>query len=190
MRLKFRQNNKLQQAGFTILVAVVTASILLIIAMSIGGIALKEQVLSTSGKESQVAFFAADSAMECALYWDQKKGVFAPNQDGGLPQNITASVDCNNNGSISVAYQTISSSGAGAFQYSYSFTENGISINGGTGTTCAQAVVTKTKYPAGSRDKNDNLLDPTKIYTTVNTYGYSTCGASLNRLERGIIANY
>jgi hypothetical protein len=38
-------NHKNTKRGFTILVAVVTAGILLIVAMSIGGIALKEQVL-------------------------------------------------------------------------------------------------------------------------------------------------
>ena len=80
-----KKNNNNSQRGFTILVAVITAGILLIIAMSIGGIALKEKILSASSKDSQIAFYAADTAMECALYWDQKKGVFTPDINGELP---------------------------------------------------------------------------------------------------------
>lgn len=185
MFLKFKKNNKSHKDGFTILVAVVTASILLIIAMSIGGIALKEQVLSASGKESQVAFFAADTAMECALYWDQKVGVFAPDQNGN-PPSTPPSVGCNNN---SLVPATASSFSVGDTQYSYSFVEENIPVGNGSRTTCAQ--VTVTKYVNDSSfDGNGVARDPTRVYTTIAAYGYNTCNASLNRLERGIIANY
>ncbi|MES3005801.1 MAG: pilus assembly PilX N-terminal domain-containing protein [Patescibacteria group bacterium] len=58
--------------GFTLFIALIVSSILLSIGYSIGNIILKQLQLSTSGKESQVAFYAADSAAECALYWDRK----------------------------------------------------------------------------------------------------------------------
>lgn len=56
--------------GIALLIAVVAVSALLLIALAISDIAYKEQILSYSGKESKVAFYAADSGMECLLYHD------------------------------------------------------------------------------------------------------------------------
>lgn len=60
------------QRGFTLFIALIVTSILLTVGFSIGNIILRQLRLSTSGRESQVAFYAADSASECALYWDRK----------------------------------------------------------------------------------------------------------------------
>src|SRR5690606_31977989 len=37
----------------------------------------KQIVLSSTARQSQYAFYAADSAMECALYWDQRENAFS-----------------------------------------------------------------------------------------------------------------
>lgn len=58
--------------GITLLIAVLTASLMLSISLSIFNIALKELVISSSGKDSHTAFYAADSGIECALYWDYR----------------------------------------------------------------------------------------------------------------------
>lgn len=58
--------------GFTLFIALIVSSILLAVGFSIGNIILKQLQLSTAGRESQIAFYAADSAAECALYWDRK----------------------------------------------------------------------------------------------------------------------
>jgi Tfp pilus assembly protein PilX len=58
--------------GFTLFIALIVSSILLAIGFSLGNIILKQIQLSTAGRESQIAFYAADSASECALYWDRK----------------------------------------------------------------------------------------------------------------------
>ncbi len=65
------------QRGFTLLLAVFVAGLLLTIALAISGITLKELLLSSAGRESQFAFYAADSGAECALYWDLKANAFA-----------------------------------------------------------------------------------------------------------------
>lgn len=59
-----------QSAGFTILLAALVASLVLSLGVSIFSIARKSITLSTLGRDSQYAFYAADSAAECALYWD------------------------------------------------------------------------------------------------------------------------
>lgn len=61
-----------RKKGFTLFIALIVSSILLAVGFSIGNIILKQLKLSTAGKESQLAFYAADSASECAMYWDRK----------------------------------------------------------------------------------------------------------------------
>lgn len=57
--------------GFVILFVVLIASIILLIGAGIFTISLKQNILSSTAKESQLAFTAADTAVECALYYDQ-----------------------------------------------------------------------------------------------------------------------
>lgn len=79
INLKLKENK--QSKGFTLLVAMIVTALILAIGFSIGNIILKELALSSSGRRSQVAFYAADSIAECALYWDKKdaKGNTADN---------------------------------------------------------------------------------------------------------------
>lgn len=58
------------RTGFVLLYAVMTASIVLAVGVSIISIALKQLSISTLGRESQYAFYAANTGAECALYWD------------------------------------------------------------------------------------------------------------------------
>lgn len=61
-----------QQKGFTLFYAVLTASLLLAIGIAIFNITFKELILSSGARESANAFYAADTGLECALYWDLK----------------------------------------------------------------------------------------------------------------------
>lgn len=58
--------------AFTLFVSLLVASLLLAIGFSVGNILLKQLLLSSSGSGTQVAFYAADSAAECTLFWDRK----------------------------------------------------------------------------------------------------------------------
>lgn len=60
------------QRGFTILFAVLIASILLAIGIAIFDITVRELRLSSVARESQFAIYAAETGVECALYWDSK----------------------------------------------------------------------------------------------------------------------
>lgn len=65
------------QRGFTLLIAVVLTTVLLSVGFALLDIAYKQIVLSSTARNSQYAFYAADSAMECALYWDQQRNAFS-----------------------------------------------------------------------------------------------------------------
>lgn len=67
------QNIK-KNKGFVILFAVTISSILLAIALGVSNIALKEVKFGTSARETNNAFFAADTGIECALINDKAGG--------------------------------------------------------------------------------------------------------------------
>ena len=63
--------------GFTILFAVLTSSLLLAIGVAIFNLTYRELLLSSSARDSQFAIYAADTGVECALYWDSLGQAFA-----------------------------------------------------------------------------------------------------------------
>lgn len=68
--------------GIALFIAVITAGVLLLIAVAISDLSYKEQIITTSAKESKEAFYAADTGLECALYWDAIQGAFVGNTSG------------------------------------------------------------------------------------------------------------
>lgn len=80
-------------AGFTLLLAALAGSLLFSAGIAIANIALRELALSSAGRESQFAFYAADTGAECALYWDRQKSIFdgSPDSFTCAGRNITPS---------------------------------------------------------------------------------------------------
>ncbi|MEJ0053933.1 MAG: hypothetical protein WDN10_04405 [bacterium] len=152
--------------AFTLLISVVFTSVVLAVGLSLAVLAYKDVVLSSSAKASAYAFYAADSALECALYADQKEGAFdydvpAPSITcGGVGYPITPVAK-----NSSTSTMTVPDTASGAF----------IRLDGGT--TCAAITVFKGAPPAGH----------TQIFAT----GYSSCNMSDPRLlERGLRSFY
>ncbi len=73
--------------GFALLISVIFMSVMLSIGLALGSLGYKQQTLSSSAIRSQYAFYAADSALECALYADQQQGLFAfkPDTNASVP---------------------------------------------------------------------------------------------------------
>lgn len=69
-KIKTKDYSPKTNKGFVLILAVIISSILLSVGLSMFSVALKELILSASGRDSQLSFYAADSAIECALYWD------------------------------------------------------------------------------------------------------------------------
>ena len=132
--------------GFTLLYAVLVSSILLAIGIAIFEITVRELRLSSIVRESEYAFYAADSGVECALYWDvyaSTTRVFYP----GTPQDITC------------GGQTISSVGGAAYGVSNTFSAAIPDAN-----RCASVTITKTALNS----------DPTPpVSTVIDVRGYN-----------------
>ena len=82
-----KTTGKENERGFTLLLAALVASIVLALGTSIFGLVQKELILSSISRDSQYAFYAADSGAECALYWDVRKGLFSTSNNP--PTEIT-----------------------------------------------------------------------------------------------------
>lgn len=54
-------------------------SVMLTLGLALGSLGYKQEVLASSSVDSQYAFYAADAALECALYADQQQNLFAYN---------------------------------------------------------------------------------------------------------------
>lgn len=76
------KNLKKNNSGIALLISVLVSSIFFVIAAAVFKIALIEFILSATGKESQFAFYAADTGAECALYWDSKYPVVSGDNSG------------------------------------------------------------------------------------------------------------
>ncbi len=109
--------------GFVILFAVTLSAMLLAIALGVSNIALKELNFSTSARDANDAFFAADTGVECALINDKStSNVFL--QSGG-----PLTMSCLNR---TITFTSLSPS--------WNFILSGL---GSTGQGCANVTVTK-----------------------------------------------
>lgn len=107
-----RENKKQQHSkGFTLFVALIVSSMLLAVGFSLSNIILKQLIFSNSGRESQLAFYAADSGAECALYWDRKdmlgyttyEGAFATSSATADKLNILCGMGMESDGAEATA---------------------------------------------------------------------------------------
>ena len=77
--------------GFTLFVAMVVMGTLLLVAIGMSTLAVKQGVISTSARESQLAFYAADTGVECAIYWDVKN----PSGFSAFSTSTGSTISCN-----------------------------------------------------------------------------------------------
>lgn len=118
----------MQPRAFTLLMSVLIASILLALGYEIYNLAIKEVALSSSGRESQFAFFAADTGVECALWADAQLDAFATSSEATV-----VDLDCGNVPSL-LTRDTVGSDYITTFQ---------ITLGGGQHMQCVDVIVTR-----------------------------------------------
>lgn len=131
--------------GFTLILALIIASIILVIGLGVADLVLREIQISGSGRDSLMAFFASDSGVECVLYWDLVNHAFATT-------STSSTINC---GDSSRTKNFDPSSGLTTFMVYY-----------GNG-TCASVTVDKNTFPlttVSSYGRNTcNLSDPRRV---------------------------
>lgn len=156
------KNNK----AFVLLFAVTLSAILLSVALGVSNIAFKEVKFSTSAKDTNDAFFAADTGIECAAYYDR------PYDASIESQNINAFTGSSSFvGPMTCAGTSTSLVSSSAFLWN--FTVNGLGIGG---QSCAKVTVDKTYM--------DNTPEHNHTYTIITSDGYSNCSPTSNTVQR------
>lgn len=152
----------MNKKGFTLFLAMVVTGTLLLIATGMVSLAVKQSFISVSGRESQLAFYAADSGLECAIYWDIRNpsGASAFNIDTGT--EIECNRDANNPGNR----WTVGGSSVSKFTIYFA-----------PEPSCAEVIVTKS-------------VNGEVTSTTIESRGYNTCGSFARKVERAVRATY
>ena len=134
---------------------------------------------SSYSRESQFSFYAADSGIECAMYWDMKENAFATSTATN-PQ--TQNIQC---GNTSIIPNIISEDGSDA-TLTFNVPLNDASNNGTPQPYCAIVTIEKTD-PSGSGSSA----------TTIDSRGYNVCDSSgtpvygnPNLVERALEVSY
>lgn len=163
--------------GFTLLLAALVASVALALGSSIYTIVSKELELSSIGQNSQYAFYAADTAAECALYWDSRTDEH-PNTFATSSQSsgTAASVSCDG----VIAPITIASKSANGATSTFEMDSLFKDVSSGY---CADVTVAKSLNQSTGAEN-----------TFIETNGYSVaCNAidtAPNALQRSVELRY
>lgn len=178
------------RGGFTIFFAVLVSSLALAVGVAIYDLVSRELVLSQTTTQSQYAIFAADTGVECALYWDSK---YVPPIANGFtsifaayPRSVTGLVEgvamCNG--------QDIYQYGNGTPPNPYTLPTTGWG-NWTQGSTTDTVTTTYTlDLPPGCA-----VVQVTKVgnpaQTTIVSRGYNTCAKTgVVRIERALQISY
>lgn len=157
------KKNKKLNSGYSLLVAIVTTSLLIIVSFAVLNVAIRQTIIAKSNQESQYAYYNAESGIECAIYWDLKNS----SGSSAFATETPSTIFCNG--------QTLANMGGGGNTNATStFTLTPMSPKG-----CVIVKVGKVKTPA------DYGL------TRIESYGYNTCTAgAIKKVERGITITY
>jgi len=155
----FKNTNK--QSGFTLFIAMVVTGTLLVVSTGLVSLAYKQSLISSSGRSSQYAFYAADTGMDCAIYWDIKN----PSGQSAFATSTGSTIHCNRDASNPGNEWVVGGSSVSTISR----------INFLPEPFCAIVTVTK----------NDNGT------TQIDSRGYNTCdGVDSRRVERAVRARY
>ncbi len=166
MKQKIRKINKASYGsqGFVILFAMLISSIILLISSGIFNIVKKQVVLSSYARESQKAFYAADAALDCALFNDISPLIASSSFSVITPADTQ--IECGG-GTISVDYlDSTGGTNNGEFDFPFVFRYYGLqnlANNDYVGSGCAYVLVEKEGISGSS------------FNTRITASGFNTC---------------
>jgi hypothetical protein len=174
---------RVRSRGFTLLMAALVSSIVLALGASIFTLAKKEVMLSSLGRDSQFAFYSADQAAECALYWDARWSYFGTSTPTAyLPPNDPV---CDGQ-HWTPPGGTRTGGEPGTYPYSVTFqyapSSAGVSY-------CADVVVYKCDGVITTNSSGNFVCTPSVppvIHTTIHADGFNTSCGSLTTNPRAL----
>lgn len=156
----------MKNRGFTIFVAVIIVGTITFVAAGIISLAVRHLQIANSGESSQHAFYAADSGIECALYWDVRN----PSGQSAFSTTTGTMINCNRDANNLGNQWVVGGNAAGLSTINR--------INFLPDPYCAIVTVNKA-YVSGV------------LTTTIESKGYNTCDlTNPRRVERAVRATY
>jgi hypothetical protein len=170
MKKFFKKKNKTSSAqgysaskkGFALLFTVLVISIILAIGLGISDVTYKQTILSSLARNSQLAFYQADSGVECGMYFDVQGGIF--------PRGTTAADAASKDPTIYCGDNTLTFTPASSHDDYFVYTEQ---TPNGTD-PCYSVTFDKT--------------DP--VHNSVSSRGLSTCINTAQQVERALNVTY
>ena len=162
------------QAGFTLLLAALISSVVLALGISIFEIALKQINLSSMGRDSQFAFYAADTGAECALYWDVRSDIHPDTFATSSASSAMSPISCDEASVTPTLFSADLNSAISTFQFEPS-------------DRCAQVSVQKCEAECDPVNYPD-------IHTIIHADGFNTTcatiGSNTRSLQRSVELHY
>ena len=172
------KNNK----GFTLLFASLIVSLILSIGLAIARISLSQIILSSAGKESQKAFYNADSGIECALYYEYNE-----RRPGDTPYFATSTISaplgglaCAGMNAVNISTEKESGSDT---------TTTSFSINPPTSSGFPESYTCNVNNQSFDVkvSKTPNVTYTGAVNVLIEARGYNTCDkTNPKRVERGL----
>lgn len=190
MKGRFHIHNT--QNGFTLLFAMLVATIVVAIGTSIISISVRQTILSSTSRESQYAYYAASTGLNCAFYWDREpqmptgfegksvfKSYFDTTENTSLTGEEFTQLQC---AGYSLSDIIIEDSDPENIETNFKLEikplPGSTSFEEGYYLYCADVTVRK-------------FFDTDKLITTIESKGYNNCEpTSPRRVERGLIQQY
>jgi len=199
-----KKRRKKDNQGFTLLFSILVSVLVLSIGASIISTALRQNILSGTGRESQHAFYAANTGIECAMYWDLNSPEFGAQRfvfpftgsqrtQNGL--NSSAPVNCGGGNIVTGSGFPTSQS----FTKPWTVTENGGNGNKENVTTFRIAInnnvnsrVNKVLYCSEVTVRKTYNSSTSKLTTLITSQGFSNCdpAGNPNTVQRGLEFRY
>ncbi|HMP67535.1 MAG TPA: hypothetical protein PKA60_02190 [Candidatus Paceibacterota bacterium] len=188
---KSKNNKENKKEGFTLLFAVLVSVLILAVGSTIINLAIKQIIISGSARESQYAFYASNTGIECAIYWDLNQYFVLDEDDtDGVIRQIFPPAGGGYSGISPTNEQYVNCAGINLYD---GIGEDKKYMNDGNGVTtfwldfsetegvdlpyCAYVVVTKNIVGGAQA----------RVSTVIDSYGYNTCDENNpRRIERGL----
>lgn len=127
--------SKAQQRGFALLLSLIVVSVMLAIGLSLLSITLKQFTLSATARDSEVAFHAANTGLECMRYYRSY-----PSTEAAFLTASGPNISCARSSTVSASSNRYSNNGEYVYRHEYTF-----SIAGSGGETCSNVSLYTTK---------------------------------------------
>lgn len=148
------KNKKKQKKGFALLYAILLTGVITVLGLILSNIVTKQIILSSIVRESQLAYYASDSARDCARFWDDKN-FFYDVIVGDQPETILNNVFCNESSGYERGNINLPTFLPDDINIAQSYSFSGIVYDLGSG---AKKACGKFKFGTDSNDDDRNII--------------------------------